>query len=145
LFKHSFLSILILSGIFQIIGSSINYQHVQMPLENVITQVYGKENIRMSRIQLMTKANSSLRLNNAQILTGNVPQVIKQHLSEDVINNNVKPQYANNAGPNDWFFYDLFNEKALTQNINNKSNFKILFFILLLISGGSIYLLVRNK
>lgn len=144
LFKYSFFSLLILSGIFQIIGSSINYQHVQMPLENVITQVYGKENIRMSRIQLMTKANSSLLLNNAQILTGNVPQVIKPHLSEDVINN-IKPQYRENPGPNDWFFYDLFKDKALAQNIKNKSNYKMLFFVLLLLSGGSMYLLVRKK
>ena len=145
LFKYSFFSLLILSGIFQIIGSSINYQHVQMPLENVITQVYGKENIRMSRIQLMTKANSSLLLNNAQILTGNVPQVIKPHLSKDVIKNNIRPQYTNNAGPNDWFFYDLFNDKALAQNIQNKSNYKILFFILLLFSGSSVYFLINKK
>ncbi|MDA3884419.1 MAG: hypothetical protein PF638_02390 [Candidatus Delongbacteria bacterium] len=145
MFKYSFFSLLIVSGIFQLIGSSINYQHVQMPLENVITQVYGKENIRMSRIQLMTKANSSLLLNNAQILTGNVPQVIKPHLSEDVINNNVKPQYTNNPGPNDWFFYDLFNDGGLTQSIKSKSNYKIFFFLLISICIGSIYLFFRKK
>ncbi|MBN2790143.1 MAG: hypothetical protein JXR69_08130 [Candidatus Delongbacteria bacterium] len=147
LFKYSFLSLLVLSALFQIIGSAINYQHVQMPLENVITQVYGKENIRMSRIQLMTKANSSLLLNNAQILTGNVPEVIKPHLSEDVIKYNIKPQYTNNSGPNDWFFYDLViaEQKQLTGNLKNPSNYKLLFFVLIMLAIGSSYYVIRGK
>ncbi len=141
-YKIILISLFSISLIFQIIGSSISYQHVQMPLEQIITQKYGKENISRSRIELMTKPNCSLLLNNFQLLTGSVPQVLRNHLSEVEIKQ-YSSYFAKQSGPNDWFFYDLLKDGPLTNKLKNKGSYKFLLFVLLTSLVGSILLLAK--
>ncbi|MCK4980579.1 MAG: hypothetical protein KAS62_09290, partial [Candidatus Delongbacteria bacterium] len=94
--RYILYSFVVLSVVFQIIGSSVNYQSIQMPLEYSCKKKFGDADMTWafeSRKSMMTDFSSSLLLNNARILTGN--------LNQDQI------EYRVETGANDWFFYQV--------------------------------------
>ncbi|MBL7075310.1 hypothetical protein ISS37_08760 [candidate division KSB1 bacterium] len=69
--KKVFFSIFVISFVFQLIGSSINYQKVQMPLENVYKKLYNDPS--MARLKLTTDPRWNLVYQNLKVLkTGRV-------------------------------------------------------------------------
>ena len=152
--KISFYSLFLISIIFQFIGSSINYQSVQMPLEYACKQKYGTSDMTWaheSRKQLMTTFSASLLLNNVNVLNGTLPSVLQENLPSSTILG-IKSNYEKTAvtGPNDWFFYELFfpnsdkNQNRLTNRIENKGSYKFFFIILIGLLISSSYMLLRK-
>jgi len=118
------------SILFQIIGSSVNYQSVQMPLEYKSKQLYGDKDMTWaheSRMSMMTDFSSSLLLNNARIMAGVLTPEQKG--------------YGVDTGPNDWFFYQvIIGEGRLVQGKEHLlGNYKLILFILLITIGGTAY------
>ena len=118
------------SVIFQIAGSGVNYQSVQMPLEYRSKQIYGEKDMTWaneSRKSMMTDFSSSLLLNNTRIMLGSLTPEQKA--------------YGVETGPNDWFFLQVLkgNGMLLRGKEHLSGNFKLLFFLIILTLGGSAY------
>jgi hypothetical protein len=145
--KFFFIILFILSISFQIVGSAINYQSIQMPLEYACKEKYGDNDMKWaheSRTQLMTYFSASLLLNNINILSGNIPIVLKNNLDKNTIRQ-FKKSYNSNSGPNDWFFYEIFSDSSsLTEDISNRDTFKVLFLLLIITIGATSYTLYKN-
>ncbi|MFO7810010.1 MAG: hypothetical protein R6V47_01385, partial [Candidatus Delongbacteria bacterium] len=128
--RRIFYSLCIISVLFQLAGSGVNYQSVQMPLEYKSKQIYGEEDMTWaheSRKSMMTDFSSSLLLNNTRIMLGNLTPEQKA--------------YGVEPGPNDWFFLQVIKGKGmlLRGKEHLTGNFKLLFFLILLTLGGSSY------
>jgi hypothetical protein len=130
-----FYTLFFISILFQIIGSGVNYQSVQMPLEYKSKQIYGTEDMTWaheSRKSMMTDFSSSLLLNNARIMLGSLTPE--------------QEEYGVETGPNDWFFLQVI--KGEGQLVRGKEhlagNFKLIFFLLLACFGVSAYLIRDN-
>jgi len=132
--KYIFYSLCAVSVLFQIIGSSVNYQSVQMPLEYKSKQIYGDKDMTWaheSRLSMMSDFSSSLLLNNARIMAGVLTPEQKE--------------YGVETGPNDWFFWQLI--KGEGRLIDGKESvigsFKLILILLLLTIGGTSFCLYR--
>lgn len=125
----------VLSILFQIIGSSVNYQSVQMPVEYKSKQIYGEKDMTWaneSRLSMMTDFSSSLLLNNTRILAG----ILTPEQSE----------YGVDTGPNDWFFWQVIKgEGRLVQGKEHLlGSFKVILFLLLLTAGAAGFYMYMN-
>ncbi|MBN2857505.1 MAG: glycosyltransferase family 39 protein [Candidatus Delongbacteria bacterium] len=128
--KRIFYSLCIISVIFQLAGSGVNYQSVQMPLEYKSKQIFGEEDMTWaheSRKSMMTDFSSSLLLNNTRIMLGNLTPEQKA--------------YGVESGPNDWFFLQVIKGEGMLLRGKEHliGSFKLLFFLILLTLGGSAY------
>ncbi len=131
--RNIFYSLCILSVLFQIIGSSVNYQSVQMPLEYKCKQIYGTSDMTWaheSRKSMMTDFSSSLLLNNMRIISGSLTEEQKA--------------YGVDTGPNDWFFWQVLKGEGRLVEGKDTGSFKALLFLLLITAAGSTYLLLRK-
>ena len=133
--KYILYSFVVLSVVFQIIGSSVNYQSIQMPLEYSCKKKLGDADMTWafeSRKSMMTDFSSSLLLNNARILTGN--------LNQDQI------EYRVETGANDWFFYQVIKgEGRLVQGKDKMlGDLKLLIFFMVIIIGVSAFWLFKE-
>jgi hypothetical protein len=133
--RKIFYSLCIISVIFQLAGSGVNYQSVQMPLEYKSKQIYGEEDMTWaheSRKSMMTDFSSSLLLNNTRIIMGNLTPEQKA--------------YGVETGPNDWFFLQVIKGQGmlLRGKEHLTGNFKLLFFLILLTLGGSSYYIYKS-
>lgn len=127
-FKNVFYTLCAVSILFQIIGSSVNYQSVQMPVEYRSKQIYGDKDMtwaQKSRESMMTDFSSSLLLNNARIMSGSLTPEQKE--------------YGVDTGPNDWFFYQVIKgEGRLVQGKEHLlGNFRLILFMLILTAAGT--------
>ena len=131
--RRMFYALCIISVLFQITGSGVNYQSVQMPLEYKAKQVYGTSDMTWaheSRKSMMTGFSSSLLVNNIRIMTGNLTPEQKA--------------YGVEAGPNDWFFLQVLKGRGRLVEGKETGSFKALLFLLLISSAGSAFLLYRS-
>jgi hypothetical protein len=133
--KKLFYILCAISVIFQVAGSAVNYQSVQMPLEYKSKQIYGTDDMtwaHKSRESMMTDFSSSLLLNNSRIMLG--------------ILTPGQEEYGVETGPNDWFFLQVLKgEGMLVRGKENAlGNFKLIFLMLLLMAGGSLYFIKRE-
>ena len=129
-----FYALCAISVLFQITGSGVNYQSVQMPLEYKAKQIYGTSDMTWaheSRKSMMTGFSSSLLVNNIRIMTGNMTPE--------------QNAYGVEAGPNDWFFLQVLKGKGRLVQGKDPGSFKALLFLLLITAAGSGYLLYRSK
>ena len=134
--RNVFYALCAISIFFQIIGSSVNYQSVQMPVEYKSKKIYGDKDMtwaQESRKSMMTDFSSSLLLNNARIMAGILTPEQKE--------------YGVDTGPNDWFFYQVLKgEGRLVQGKEHiLGNFKLILFLLLLTIGGTVFYLFRDS
>lgn len=133
--KYMFYYLCAVSVLFQIIGSSVNYQSVQMPLEYKSKQIYGDKDMTWaheSRKSMMSDFSSSLLLNNARIMSGTLTPEQKE--------------YGVDAGPNDWFFWQVIKgEGRLLQGKENVlGSFKLILFLLTITITGTGYYFYRQ-
>ncbi|MCG2759582.1 MAG: glycosyltransferase family 39 protein [Candidatus Delongbacteria bacterium] len=133
--KKVFYALCAISILFQIIGSSVNYQSVQMPVEYKSKQIYGDKDMtwaHKSRESMMTDFSSSLLLNNTRIALG----VLTPEQTE----------YGVETGPNDWFFYQVIKGKGrlIEGKENLTGNFKLILFLIILSAGASGYYLYTS-
>jgi hypothetical protein len=133
--KYTFYALCVISFIFQIIGSSVNYQSVQMPLEYKCKKTYGETDMTWaheSRKSMMTDFSSSLLLNNARILTGSLTDEQRE--------------YGVETGPNDWFFWQVIKGEGQLVKGKERSmgNFKVLLFLLIISAGVSLYYILKK-
>ncbi len=134
-FRNIFYFLCAISILFQIIGSSVNYQSVQMPVEYKSKKIYGDKDMtwaQESRKSMMTDFSSSLLLNNARIMTGVLTPEQKE--------------YGVDTGPNDWFFYQVIKgEGRLVQGKEHSlGNFKLILFLLLLTIGATVFYILKD-
>ncbi|OGE82314.1 MAG: hypothetical protein A2Y39_05560 [Candidatus Delongbacteria bacterium GWF2_40_14] len=134
-FRNIFYALCAISILFQIIGSSVNYQSVQMPVEYKSKKIHGDKDMtwaQESRKSMMTDFSSSLLLNNARIMAGVLTPEQKE--------------YGVDTGPNDWFFYQVLKgEGRLVQGKERSlGDFKLIMFLLLLTIAGTAFYLFRN-
>ncbi|MBN1967976.1 MAG: hypothetical protein JXR48_14180 [Candidatus Delongbacteria bacterium] len=148
LYKMVLPALMGLSVIFQIIGSAVNYQSVQMPLEYVCKQKYGTSDMTWaheSRKELMTSFRASLLLNNLNIIFKNPPSVMKYYLDQQTYKR-IKSENLMNSEINDWFFLDLLTEGDLAK-VEKPSLFKLLLLIIIataIYSGFSLFKIIGN-
>ncbi|HXK49863.1 MAG TPA: glycosyltransferase family 39 protein [Clostridiales bacterium] len=131
--RRTFYGLCIISVLFQLTGSGVNYQSVQMPLEYKAKQVYGTSDMTWaheSRKSMMTDFSSSLLINNIRIMTGNMTPEQKA--------------YGVEGGPNDWFFWQVLKGKGRLVEGKDTGSFKALLFLILISVAGSAYLLYRS-
>jgi len=136
-----------LSLIFQLLGSAVNYQSVQMPLEYACKQKFGEADMTWaneSRGQLMTDASASLLINNWQILRGKVPQVLRSNLPAETVAM-LENSDQLESGINDWLFYDVIVKKQTRIEGASTSKLGGLFFLLIIAAAGSLILLIKQK
>ncbi|PID30646.1 MAG: hypothetical protein CR982_00935 [Candidatus Cloacimonadota bacterium] len=149
LYKRVIYLLFAVSIIFQIIGSSVNYQSVQMPLEYACKQKFGTDDMkwaRESRKELMTTYRASLLRNNLSIISGKPPIVLESFLGKDIYKR-IEKSGQIPGGVNDWFFKKTLFDKDGDRSSNN-SLFILLFFILtglFLFSVYNLYNLFFNK
>lgn len=134
--RNTFYTLCAISILFQVIGSSVNYQSVQMPVEYKSKKIYGDKDMtwaQESRKSMMTDFSSSLLLNNARIMAGVLTPEQKE--------------YGVDTGPNDWFFYQVLKgEGRLVQGKEHSlGNFKLILLLLLLTIGGTGFFIFRNS
>jgi len=133
IYKRVLIALFGISVFFQIVGSSVNYQSVQMPLEYKCKQIYGGSDMTWaheSRKRMMTGFSSSLLVNNLRIMSGS--------LTEE------QEAYGVETGPNDWFFWQVLKGKGRLVEGKDTGPFKVLLFMLLIAAAGSAYLLFRT-
>lgn len=121
------------SVLFQVIGSAVSYQSVQMPLEYACKQKFGTNDMTWaheSRKELMTSFRGSLLYNNFFIAFGELPPVLNFFLPEHIISQ-IKQSGQLSDGINDWYFLNV-----LTSDQDKSILF--LFFIFLLLGGYSV-------
>ncbi len=131
--RRTFYVLCVFSALFQLTGSGVNYQSVQMPLEYKAKQVHGTSDMTWaheSRKSMMTDFSSSLLINNIRIMTGNMTPEQKA--------------YGVEGGPNDWFFLQVLKGRGRLVDGKETGSFKALLFLLLISASGSAYLLYRS-
>ncbi len=133
--KRIFYGLCFLSVAIQLVGSAVNYQSVQMPVEYRAKLDYGEEGnewITRSRLRMMTGFSSSLPVNNARIIAGSLTPEQKA--------------YGVETGPNDWFFYQVLKGEGMLLRGKEHMNggFKAMLFMLILSLGSSSYFIYKN-
>jgi hypothetical protein len=133
--KKLFYILCVISIVFQVIGSGVNYQSVQMPVEHKSKQIYGTEDMtwaHKSRESMMTDFSSSLLLNNARIMLGSLTPE--------------QEEYGVETGPNDWFFWQVIKGEGmlLREKEHLTGSFKLIFLLLLVSLGLSAYFIRNN-
>ena len=131
LYKKGIYLLFAVSVVFQIIGSSVNYQSVQMPLEFACKQKFGTEDMqwaRESRKELMTTFRASLLRNNLSIIGGKPPVVLESFLGKDVYKR-IDKSGQMPGGVNDWYFKKVLGSGEGV-NPSSRSLFILLFLFL---------------
>ncbi len=133
--KKIFYSLCAVSILFQLVGSAVNYQSVQMPLEHKSKQIYGTEDMTWaheSRKSMMTDFSSSLLLNNIRISLGALTPEQKE--------------YGVQTGPNDWFFLQILKGDGMLIHGKEhlKGTFRMIFLLLVAAAVYSSYLIRKT-
>lgn len=146
--RYLFIALFGLSFVYQIIGSAVNYQSVQMPLEYACKYKYGDKDMtwaRESRKLLMTAPSASLLINNLQIMSGGYPSSLNSFDIPEELYSQLENAFIGDVVPNDWLFYEaITGQKGRLSKGRDLSGYNGIFMLFLILTGLSVYLIYSN-
>ena len=111
-----------ISFVFQIIGSAVSYQTIQMPIEFSHKIKSGDANMDWasnSRQQLMTDPSAALLINNLQVISNSIPQSVKANLPQTTIKELIQIKNGEKQLNRDFFSKAIPKAFAKIQNKEN--------------------------